>query len=320
MDHLYYVKIPWHHFTDLGQFSAFEIKYTVVEVIIRMARWINISMLNFWPYILLIEMLTLSKGMDNVSTSFFDLRNPFLLVVVILIVGLGEACLLYGMLDAEQFYYNLFPILNVLLIVSLVVLLFAPGRIVYNGIRGLRLCATCVLGLLLMTKAVLNFMGNRGIDVYDHQYSDEYVLEVAASNQHSVGLIGVEIEAPSEFARLRDKQTRMMRLGTFTKFLKQYATSINISVMDVGSWSEDTRGVDKRLIAYSTFYQFVQAQKDQRMFTSIEQSQVDFIDEFDIKYAIATKRAEVSAQIMQKVKRQIVDSLSGERFLLFTEG
>lgn len=70
------------------------------------------------------------------------------------------------------------------------------------------------------------------------------------------------------------------------------------------------------LIQFSVFYQFVEDQKKNNQFTSIDQSQLDFIDQFHINYLITDKDTKLSPLLQKRIKTEITDERSGERFIL----
>jgi len=57
-------------------------------------------------------------------------------------------------------------------------------------------------------------------------------------------------------------------------------------------------------------------QKEMGSFRSIAQSQIDFIREFKINYLIVTKNVRLTPELKNIVKEEIVDSNTGERFIL----
>ena len=52
---------------------------------------------------------------------------------------------------------------------------------------------------------------------------------------------------------------------------------------------------------------------------SLDQSQLDFIDKYHIQYVIADQGVELSSLLQKRVRKEIADPVSGERFILLNE-
>jgi hypothetical protein len=74
--------------------------------------------------------------------------------------------------------------------------------------------------------------------------------------------------------------------------------------------------LEKHQLKSSFFYFYVMKQKTSGKFKSIEQSQLDFINEFKIDFVVAERNSFVSPSIMKREKSVIIDSKSQEKFIL----
>ena len=72
----------------------------------------------------------------------------------------------------------------------------------------------------------------------------------------------------------------------------------------------------KHLIEITPFYRFVQKQKDESKFITIEKSQLEFINEFNLSFVVVRKDAEIPSYIVEIQKEIIIDNKSGDRFIL----
>lgn len=66
----------------------------------------------------------------------------------------------------------------------------------------------------------------------------------------------------------------------------------------------------------SPFFQYVEKQKQKGIFKNIAQSRLDFIDEFKINYLICTNEVKLDSTLVKKIKQEIKDEKTGERFIL----
>jgi hypothetical protein len=74
---------------------------------------------------------------------------------------------------------------------------------------------------------------------------------------------------------------------------------------------------NEKISRASTFYNYVENQKQMNNFTSINQSQVDFIDDNYIEYGIIAKDSEVSELIKSKIIDMQKDPITGDVFVQF---
>jgi len=74
--------------------------------------------------------------------------------------------------------------------------------------------------------------------------------------------------------------------------------------------------IEDDCIKNTPFWMYVEKQKAEYRFESIERSQIDFIEEMKINYLICTKNVKLSDLLNQKIKKEIIDQNTGERFCL----
>lgn len=91
------------------------------------------------------------------------------------------------------------------------------------------------------------------------------------------------------------------------------ANTLPISVFDI---PKDSKNVYRNTVKLSSFYKFVEKQKLNYQFKSIEISQIDFIDYYNIDYLITTKDVIINSLLKSRIKTIIVDENTKERFIL----
>lgn len=71
------------------------------------------------------------------------------------------------------------------------------------------------------------------------------------------------------------------------------------------------RSAEEEIIQNSVFYRFVQLQKINKQYISTEQSQMDFIKKFKVKYAVTYKNSTLPVFLQPSVKDSIKDESDG---------
>jgi hypothetical protein len=106
-------------------------------------------------------------------------------------------------------------------------------------------------------------------------------------------------------------------LGDYLLYAKNKTFPMSLSPYNI-RLSEDpfTRQAQLEGMHDTPFYVFVENQKAQKRFSSIEQSQVDFIREYKINYLIVTKDVVLPETLQTLIDKVITDKLTGERFIL----
>ena len=74
---------------------------------------------------------------------------------------------------------------------------------------------------------------------------------------------------------------------------------------------------EKNSIESSTFYNYVKNQKDKNTFKTIDQSQLDFIEDNKIEFGIVAKGSSISELLKSKVTKEIKDNVTGDTLIMF---
>jgi len=78
----------------------------------------------------------------------------------------------------------------------------------------------------------------------------------------------------------------------------------------------DIRERELSSLKTTPFWKYVEHQKQLHTFKSIPESQAQFIDQYNINYLICTKEVVLPPQLSIKIKKEIIDENTGERFYL----
>lgn len=108
--------------------------------------------------------------------------------------------------------------------------------------------------------------------------------------------------------------------GTYLPYLRDGAMPVSLSDYEIPPINPENKIEYERqqnAINLGMFYRFVQQKKVEGRFTSIGQSQVDFVQQYKLQYLVVAKGARLSPELNTIVKTSFQDPPSGEMFCLF---
>ena len=239
----------------------------------------------------------------------------FLLFLSITVTSIFIWAILWDMVNATGFYASSLCYLNILFIFLFVLFykanyhhLFSVKNILLGGFI-----------LLLCLRAGFAFYYNLNKEKEQASlYSDRYIQQVIAETKNKdINPYGASLMNYEKNNNLFSKNTFFIRLGQYLKFTPnvKLTTCINITNAPL-SENDLQKKQEMEIMQLSVFYQFIRNQKKSGRFVSVEQSQADFIDQYHVNYLIVDKGVQVSAILQKRMKKEIADSLSGERFIL----
>ena len=242
----------------------------------------------------------------------------FILVLGIVLSGASVYTLLKEQKDATQLFYNMAnATLNCLLIWAVIKLLSQLLKDASLASVSWKHYAIGLVFLVVFTRQV-SFAVKRNIypAMTTKKYSDDYLLQIknyVLSDKKPT--IGAAIKGGQDYASGFSKQTAAYTLGYYLAYMENGALALNISDFDIPKpkWG------DKLDRASNLFCRFVEVQKADNSFISIGQSQVDFIQQYDLDFIILSKNGTLREEVTTIVKDTIVDGISGERFLVIQQ-
>jgi len=179
------------------------------------------------------------------------------------------------------------------------------------------------LALLIIVGITESFITTqKNIQSYHSQkYSASYITGIKAfAETNNKNPIGVYIKGKDDYQLLFDKNPAFGALGDYLKIIKSNYNTISLSVFDIplDSLNQIDFNREQVFITSSACWKFVNAQKESGSFKSISQSQIDFIRTYHIQYGIISKNGIISPEMNIIASKTITDSISGERFVIFT--
>jgi hypothetical protein len=287
-------------FSDIGNISFY--KFFSEMFFYKWLRMI-IAYLPFMLFFIPISSFILKKNKDF-----------FRIILIVLLLNLsGSVISIFGndLMDASQFFQNTFVFNNVLLI-----FLFLYGLIylILNKAIKKRLfyIYSFIIIFLFIGYNVFQY-ASENYNNYHVRYSSNYIDSVLTKTEgnytNSVCLLSKK-EYENEFFLW------ITLPGNIMQYSYGYKNCININAFSVYNKINSVNENDRFWLENSIFYIFAENQKKNGVFHSYEQSQIDFIDKYDIKFLFAEKDAEICSGIKSRTLNRVIDPLSGEQFYL----
>jgi len=297
--------------TVLDIFKMFNPDNVKTQVNIVVGTIINLLVLYFPLLLPLGIVLSFSKIDANV-------KAIIILSVCILMSALCMWAVTFKLVNSVQLFNNIAaPLINCIVILLFILaseFLFTSKKSLFYVLIG-SFIILCGFNLL-----------RRGSEEFERKaqriiYSDRYVLTIKelleTSVKNPVGGFIKKIDPKSEAGHAwnNDDFPFIYNLGIYLNILKNNHTTISISDFQPLVSSKRFNEVSS-FTTTGVFYQFVEKQKMQHSFKSIERSQVEFIDKYKLDYIIVAQDVDISKYLKPRIKYQIFDSLSKESFIV----
>jgi hypothetical protein len=230
----------------------------------------------------------------------------FSIGLIFLFSGLGSWVFLSSMLNALQFFSNVsIPVINLLVFTGLLI-----------SLRLTRYRAQLVICFMFIF--LMNFSVNIARLFFRPVQSPKYVETVLKRTQN-LNPVGGFIKASSDYGSVFLKASNVYPAGTFMNLSPEHSDfhAVNLSVFDIPvDTSAARKALEQQMVENTSFYQFVKQQKQNGTFTTIAQSQAQFVQQYNIEYILVSKAGKLPATLISKVEAPVVDPFSGEKFYL----
>ncbi|MDD3875732.1 MAG: hypothetical protein PHT69_03870 [Bacteroidales bacterium] len=274
----------------------------------------------FSPFLLfIIYVLWQVKKNDKSSYKLliqFSLINFFILTVGSITGGIASINIFSG----GQFFTYLFPIFIVLTIYSFILF--------FSSFQLKPLNFTKVIAVLFFIFFILscsyniynnfnlqNHYKNQSLKMYDSDYLKEITEYL---NNNSINPLGVSFIGQNDIIKYPLNAygiTGLTFTGLSIKLTKNFHATSNLSIFDLSI--DTTDRFSSALFKSFEFYNFVRDQKLSNNFISYDVSQADFINYFNIDYALVYKDGKLPETISRKIIKHITDPVSGQQFIVF---
>ena len=264
----------------------------------------------FLPFIILISIFykRLFKG-------FFNLKSKtilFFFIVVMYFSSLSSWAFLHLLGNANQFFSNGVAIILNVWIIGLLI------NIYFKLERKRQWVYLLAIIFIIFPNIIYSLKHN-----FREQYeSDQYLNEITklidhVNSDNVLGGIYFSKEETDQLTERMNKALHIFPLAHYTNYANKTVDVQNLSVFDIPPLKNKlNESRFSRNVEMEPFYRFVQKQKTQSQFLNIEKSQLDFINQFNLKFLIFRKDVKIPKMINEMAQQIILDSKSGDQFVL----
>jgi hypothetical protein len=249
--------------------------------------------------------------LTNFIFSIQVLKKQFKTVIILLLFPFVAMFLLNLHHDATQVFRNfLFPLFNVILIIGVLTKIDIHNN---KFIKTILFYCLIIYQISFTSYFKIKQIAERNI------YSKEYLTEIAALKPTDLqGKFGGFIYGKDFYQDdLFSKVVRHQLPAGYLAVMPQFYTIVNLEVFDIPKSSKlEHKIFETRFQKNSEFYQFVEKQKYQEQFSTITQSQIDFIRKNQLGFLVISKNVALPIEIQKLIYREIRDEKSGEKFLV----
>jgi hypothetical protein len=151
---------------------------------------------------------------------------------------------------------------------------------------------------------------------FKYEQSEEYLTQVLRVNKN-LSQIGAFILDKSDYNFSFSYISNLAILGNYLSIMpkKTFPLSLSPYSYEYSTDSFHTK-LEQEGIKNTPFFIYTENLKENGNFTSIEDAQIKFLNEFKVNYLICTKNVVLPSKIIEKIKKEIIDPKTGERFIL----
>jgi len=294
------------YYTDLKGFSFFSVKVFLIELWYRIR---DCPLKFLFLHAIYIPLLIVLLRQQERNYKLLLIFMIILYIISLLLYGV-----FYKLFDGIQFYTNDFTFLNVFIVFSLVLFIYGQNKIKFVWKTMLIVPVAC----LLLFKMYFAFTMHQKNISENQVYSNKYMhtIKRISEEMRDRELVGALFGGGADELDVHNDDKSGISCP-YLAYIPVFYPTIDLSVFEINDWSreEEVAEVQRASAQQSPFTLFVNKQKKQNKFISIDESQVDFIKENRIKYLVISKLAKVSIQLEVLIDKQIADSKSQERFV-----
>lgn len=286
----------------LALLSWEKLSMTLGRFVYALSHWLIL----YWPVFLLFTFWKMHRNWLSFLT---------ILCGGILLSGAVAYALLADFAQATQLFYNLAITVSNCLMVLLFVLCYIERSKLKSLFSGL------MLGLFALTLSTQLFLlAQRHLKPrVEKTYSKEYLQEIQSFVQNDrLSYVGAAIKAKEDYQSDFSKMTAGYILGYYLQYMKDGYTTVSLSDFNIPINPENERNNQKD-IQSGIFYQFVEKQKKAKLFSTVEESQLEFLNYYNINFLILSKLANLPPLLEGSVQKSITDPISGERFIILKQ-
>jgi hypothetical protein len=268
-----------------------------------------------FAYSLISILLYLPYFFTNAKAMIYEekIEKLFLLLLFISVSGIIAAAFNFSEINSPQLFSLSTNCFANVFIVLLTIWQLENGRSLLIKILA---CSLLILSLAFSVLQQRRFYKELAVGP-DRAYLNKIQDAISQYNLRQ----GISIRAPREYAAAaREFSVNTYVNGMYIAFYFNDAL-IPISISDysanVNSENKYIRATEQQLIESGIFYRFVQQQKNAGDFNTIDESQAEFIEKYNIDYGIISNGALLPELLSKNVCDSFSDPVTGDKFIVF---
>lgn len=221
------------------------------------------------------------------------ITNLIIFLLLLNFCGLLAYSIFHKMIDSVQlwvlFYFPTFGILSILILYFLLELKNIISKVVIGGL------------IIICIYQVNVFAHNKA---YDFQITQNVLNEIKKSRKKNI----VSLSGKEDFQTIFSKNIDIFQpMSNMKLFIHNYnPISLSSFVIPLSKSNPIIERTEEEIIKSSTFYIYVQRQKEKNTFTNIENSQIQFIKDIQAGFIILSNHAIVSPKLSSMIKNTII--------------
>ena len=262
----------------------------------------------YLPYVIITSLLYITLIKNK------DILKIIILVLLCNIMALVASVCAVGLSNDMQLLTNVLVLTT--FIINFIIIL---GFIQFIQLRNKKNSYLYILGFsVIVVLNIINIYNNDNYfkSCFVEKYSKKYINNAIDETKNKSFFFCAALFSKQEYKTTNYEWLFSIKPGHVSQLTYGYRDIININAYPLFDSTKNMTNTDIYQMQISVFYIFTKAQKQQGSFKSYEQSQIDFLDKYNIKYVFANKDAELSDLLKSRVDKEITDTKSGERFYI----
>lgn len=219
------------------------------------------SFLSLLPFIILLVISIQFKFVEK-------LKNSIIVFIIFHLSSILSYAIFWNRVDAVQLWTNIYLPLSSIFCFLIVLFIF-ENRNYYIK----------TLLLFLIGLSFVQSETTKRFNIINKQFSTELIKKYNGKD-------AVFFKSKDDYSSIFSKNVNMYAPCQYLIMNYEAYNPICLSIFEIPfSSTSILRNTEKEIIENAVFYKFVQLQKNRNEFKSIENSQIDFIKKFNVKYA-----------------------------------
>jgi hypothetical protein len=291
------------HIPGTGKLISDAIQYSSLHTSVNIAgKTILQYMCIYLPFLVIACMFPAS-----LIKRIFKQHRFIVLLLAVFLCALLFWALLFMMVASKQIFTNAGSVM----INMFCILLIIAGISSLN--KKIKVVTLVVFSLTMLQNLYFTIPLKKGYD----GPSTGYLREVYNESSHLSGLGAFMLSKDDYHNRAFSYVSNFSILGNYLSIAESKTFPVSLSTFEFEPTGKNyEQAYQKDLINSASFTEYVHREKENGNFKNVAESQSRFIDEYKINYLIVTRSVMLDSLITKKVKKEIVDEKTGERFLL----